>query len=86
MANRYLTTDEKHAWQKARLDELQTMFGRDVRVKVTANKMAAGPCTGCLALENAEWHTAREVPLMPLSTCPHPDQCAGHYRMVLNLD
>lgn len=85
MPKHYPDVAEKRAHLRKEMQQLVQMFGSNVRVQTLPNSMLAGPCNGCTALASAP-HLARTVPLMPLDECPHPDQCAGLYRMVLDLD
>ena len=59
--------------------------GNDAMIQVYANNMASGPCSACTAL------AANPVPLSlapsgPLPSCPHPDQCALHWRTIYSPD
>lgn len=68
-----------------RVSRVRSVMGNDTMIQVYANNMAAGPCSACTAL------AANPVPLSlapsgPLPSCPHPDQCALHWRTIYSPD
>ena len=69
----------------ARVARTAAAMGPDVMVQVTANRMAAGPCKACLAMER-EPQPLSMAPTRPLPECPHPDQCVLHWHSIVSFD
>jgi len=64
-----------------RVHRTRDAMGDDAKVLVYANNMAAGPCPACLNLAKNPILLFK-APSGPLPSCPHPDQCVLHWRVV----
>ena len=85
MAKKYPTVAEKRAHALARMKEAESNIGAAAFFRPLANNMAAGSCQECRAIEKSVYR-ADDAPLMPLDSCPHPDQCVGNYRLEIDYD
>ena len=52
--------------------------------KFQGSSMAAGPCAAAAKLDDQRIAVA-DAPMLPLETCPHPDQCACRYQAWLSM-
>lgn len=60
-------------------------LGKNCKVEVIPNTMAAGPCHACTDLAKAPI-PIQQAPRCALPSCPHPEQCYLHFRSVLAFD